>query len=254
MKAELNGIYKSSLPVIDILQISKTVLKRLSTLGYEKHGIYSAEQLIFPQKIQAKSTKYKNRISEQELRLLFIEEFIKAYPKLFYSIETPTIDKFSFGKTYEDIKVDENGQSASLDMCIFERDSDVYKRILNVEFKHKNSGIKNTGKDILKLIQEKQDGVFIHLLENTNIRTICNDGETGVFNKLYKCFVDFQTSWVNENKSIQLIVLSLKQKILLYRNITKTDLENLKDIFFIENGCIKINDIKENNWKIQKFD
>lgn len=254
MEAKLDDTYKSSLPIINILEISKSVLTRLSTLGHEKHNIFSEEQLIFPQKIQANSTKYRNRISEQELRLLFIEEFIKIYSKLYYSIETPTIGKFRFGKTYEDITSIENGRSASLDMCIFKRNVDVYERFLNIEFKHKNSGIKNTGKDILKLFAEKQDGAFIHLLDNTNVNTFCNDKETGVFNKLYRCFFDFQTSWDNDNKSIQIIILSLKQKTLLYRDFTKTDLPNLKDIFHINSGCIKINEIIKYGWTTENLD
>ncbi|WP_396596289.1 hypothetical protein [Dokdonia sp. R86516] len=254
MKAKLNGTYKSSLPLIDIFQISKLVLRRLSALGNERHNNFSEEQLIFPQKIQVNSTKYINRISEQELRLLFIEEFVKLHPTFYYSIETPTIGKFYFGKTYEDISAIKTGQSASLDMCIFERDAEVYKRILNIEFKHRNSGIKNTGKDILKLIKEKQDGAFIHLLENTNIGTICNDRGTGIFNKLHKCFHDFQSNWVNDSKSIQIIIFSLKQNILLYRNISKKDLMYLKDIFYINNERIKMSEIKENGWQIENFD
>ncbi len=76
--------------MVDIIKISKKVLARLSDMDYEKDGGSSKEQLIFPQKVQAKGTKLKNRISEQELRILFIEEFKKANKDLFYSIETPT--------------------------------------------------------------------------------------------------------------------------------------------------------------------
>ena len=63
--------------MIDIIKISKKVLARLSAMDYEKDGGSSIEQLIFPQKVQTKGTKLKDRISEQELRLLFIEELRK---------------------------------------------------------------------------------------------------------------------------------------------------------------------------------
>ncbi|MEA3505372.1 MAG: hypothetical protein U9R32_09310, partial [Bacteroidota bacterium] len=68
-------------------------------------------------------------------------------------------------------------------MCVFERNSNKYERILNIEFKHKNASIKKIGKDVLKLMQEKQNGVFIYLLENTNSGTLRNVSKTreGVF-------------------------------------------------------------------------
>jgi len=131
-------------------------------------------------------------------------------------------------------------------MCVFERTSDVYNRILNIEFKHKNSGIKNIGKDILKLMQEEQDGAFIHLLENTDSGTLYS-----VFNKLFKSFFDFQANWNNENKSIQLLILSLKEKTLIHLNINKIDLINLKEIFFVEKGCGNINQLNGNIWKTE---
>lgn len=238
--------------MIDIVQICKMVLSRLSEMDFEKEGGTSSEQLIFPKKIQAKGTKEKNRISEQELRFLFIEEFKKCNPELFYSIETPTVDKFEFGKSYETIKSDKDGQSASLDMCVFERVLGSYERVLNIEFKHKNAAIKKIGKDVLKLMQENQNGAFIHLLDNTNIGTFCNNRETGLFNKFYKSFSDFQSFWSNDDKCIQLIIISMKQEALIHRKIYKEDLKNLKDIFFIESGCGNITEIKGNGWQVKE--
>lgn len=218
-----------------------------------KMEVIHLSNLFSQKKIQAQGTKQKDRISEQELRLLFIEEFTKNNPELFYSIETPTFDKYNVGKSFESIKADKEGRSASLDMCVFKRTSKNYKRILNIEFKNKTTSIKNIGKDVLKLMQEKQNGVLIHLLNNTNRGTLCNDNETGVFNKLYKSFLKFKVNWSNEDKSIQLIILSLKQGVLIHSKINKTDLNNLKEIFFEENGCGNINDkkIKNNGWNVE---
>jgi len=235
----------------DAVEICKKVLVRLSIMDFEKSGGSSIEQLIFPQKVQAKGNI--NRISEQELRLLFIEEFKKANKDLFYSIETPTEEKYKFGKSYADIKVDKNGQSASLDMCVFERNSNKYERLLNIEFKHKNASIKKIGKDVLKLMQEKQNGAFIHLLNNTDKGTLCNAKETGVFDKLYKSFTDFKDNWNNDKKSIQLIILSLKQEILIHRKICKSDLDNLKEIFFIGTACGNMTEIKGKEWNKYKI-
>ena len=244
--------------MVDAVKISKKVLARLSAMDFEKSGGSSSEQLIFPQKVQAKGAKLKDRISEQELRLLFIEEFKNENKDLFYSIETPTVDKFKVGKEYKTIKTDKEGQSASLDMCVFERNSNKYERILNIEFKHKNASIKKIGKDVLKLMQEKQNGVFVHLLNNTDRGTLCNEKETGVFNKLYKSFTDFKENWTNDDKSIQLIILSLEQKknktpkpILIHRKICKADLGNLKEIFLIDTDCGNMTEIKEKEWKVE---
>ena len=237
--------------MINIVEISRNVLARLSVMDYEKDGGKSKEQLIFPNKFQAKGDI--KRISEQELRLLFIEEFKQANKDLFYSIETPTVNKYKFDKSYNDIKVDNNGQSASLDMCVFRKTPDRYERILNLEFKYKNTGIKNIAKDILKLMAEEQDGAFILLLNNTDKGTLCstNFKRVGVFNKLYKSFSDFKKDWNNDEKCIHLIILSLKQEKLIYKKIKKENLKALKEIFFIDIGCGNIVEIDGNGWKVE---
>ena len=232
------------------VQICRKLLTRLSAMDYELNGSFFIEQLVFPNKVQGKGNI--KRISEQELRFLFIEEFRKDYPKLYYSIETPTQEKYKFGKSYSDIEVNKAGKSASLDMCIFDIVINNFERKLNIEFKHKNASIKIIGKDVLKLISEKQNGAFIHLLNNTDSGTFCNEKETGVFDKLYKSFSDFQEKWNNELKSIQLVIISLKQEILIHREIKKGDLNNLKSIFFIENGCGNIKSVNGNGWIFEK--
>ena len=86
-----------NLKKIDTISLSRNVLVRLSAMDYEhnrKNNGCSSEQLIFPMKTQKKGVV--DRISEQELRLLFIEEFKKTYSNFFYSIEVPTKLKYSF--------------------------------------------------------------------------------------------------------------------------------------------------------------
>lgn len=245
-----------SLDKIDTINLSKVVLTRLTAMDYEKHNEnngYSSEQLIFPVKIQREGKKYVDRISEQELRLLFIEEFKKEYVNLFYSIETPTKSKYSFGKSDEDITSGIDGQSALIDMCVFERISTKYKRVLNIEFKNKNNAYKNIKKDILKLITENTDGVFIHLLKNTDNGSFCNDKNTGVFDKYRESFTSLKEKWNNENKSIQLIIISLKQKTIIHRVLKKDDLRNIESIFFLGNkpNCGNIKNIIGRGWKSQ---
>ncbi|WP_337964772.1 hypothetical protein [uncultured Flavobacterium sp.] len=235
--------------MIDILELSKKVLTRLATLDFEKDGSNSTEQLIFPVKIQSDGSKEIKRISEQELRVLFIEEFKIKYPGLYYSIETPTTGKFSFGKTYEDIKVENEGQLASHDMCVFKKNSINYERIMNIEFKHRNSGIKKTGKDILKLIREEQNGAFIHLLENTNSNTLVS-----IFEKLTTCFTDYQKQWVNEHKTIQLVILSLKQKKLIHCELRKNDLLEIANFLSLQQKFGNIDSFNNSNWSFIDLD
>ena len=235
-------------------EICKEVLTRLSNMDYERIGGSSKEQLIFPNKFPSNEKiktlsekellKYVRR-SEQELRQLFIDVFKDKNQDLFYSIETPTEVRYSFGKSYLDIKVNEEGQSALLDMCVFNRDEGKkkYKRILNIEFKHGNAPIKDIAKDVLKLMREKQNGAFIFLLDNTNSGSLNNIGENrkGVLDKLSQSFEEFhkiKNIW-NGNKYIQIIILSLEHKTngtnptLIYKTLGKDNLKDLKSFFSI---------------------
>lgn len=225
--------------MIDIPKIIYRVLLRLSKMDYEKDGGNSYEQLIFPRKTQAKGEV--NRVSEQELRLLFIEEFKIKYPLLFYSIETPTSVKYCFSKAGE---INATSQSALHDMCIWDRDhSGKYRRKLNIEFKHKNTDIKQIKKDIQKLIQEKEDGVFIHLLDNTDGGTLCS-----VLEKYEKSFSEHSSKWTDENKSIQMVILSLKQGIFIHRILNQNDMTVLRNIFFVEKGFGNVQRFNVSGW------
>lgn len=232
--------------MINILELSKKSLKRLIQIDNEISSGNSHEQLIFPLKIQDGGKKHIIRISEQELRFLFIEEFKIKYPHLYYSIETPTMGKFYFGKSYEEIKRENEGQSASHDMCVFKKnETNHYKRVMNIEFKYRNSGIEKSGKDILKLIREEQNGAFIHLLKNTNSKTLIS-----VFNKLTRCFSDYQTEWTNENKTIQLVILSLEQKKLIHCELRKNDLLKINSYFSSSQEFGNIHNFENSYWNI----
>lgn len=239
----------------DVVQLTKEVLDSLATIGYEKNNIISTEQLIFPLKNQAKGTKVIDRISEQELRQLFIDKFKKNHPELYYSIETPTHLKYKFGKIFDKFEYNENGKSALHDMCVFSNSLHEYCRIFNLEFKSKNPNVNGIGKDILKLVSEKQNGAFIHLLKNTNKNTLCNNIQTGIFDKFFKSFCDFQKCWSgDESKYILIVILSLEQNtrrtkapILMHQKIKKCDLQRLEEIFKYCN----LQNAKDKGWNIQ---
>ena len=211
-----------------IKEINKNVLKRLKTIDSENNGKHFKEQLIFP--INRDNTI---RISEQELRVLFIDE-LKNIPDIFYSIETPTKNKYKFGFSLEDIKLDKNGKSASVDLTIFKKNGSAYKRILNIEFKYSNGKISQIAKDILKLISEEENGAFIWLLKNTNRETL-----PSVLNKIYKSLKKYKNNWKNDTY-IEIVILSLekqtnknKKAFLMYKKITKNDL--LDEILNLKN-------------------
>jgi hypothetical protein len=254
---------------MDILQICKDVLIRLTEMDYERKGGSSNERLIFPNifpsekdgKIFTEEELLKyTRISEQELRFLFVEQFLKDTDKdLFYSVETPTEKKYRFGKTNEDIPIlDDTGRSASIDMCVFKRDSDnKYNRFLNIEFKKANASKKSISKDILKLLNENQNGAFILLLKNTDAGTL-----KSVFQKFSN---SFETHSIKDNlsdnrtTSIDIIILSLEEKrnnngtsFLIHRQINKDSI--LKNIFSFEESLTNINEVKKNGWKIEETD
>ncbi|MFP9098443.1 hypothetical protein ACLI09_05255 [Flavobacterium sp. RHBU_24] len=224
---------------VNILELSKKVLHRLAKMDFEKREGNSDEKLIFPSKFQANGEE-DERISEQELRFIFVEEFRNAYPNLYYSIETPTKKKYKLAKNTKDHKT-EDGRSASHDLSIYKRDSNKYSRILNIEFKYKNSSEQYTSKDILKLIYEDQDAAFIYLVKNTSKRTL-----PSMFEKLKGAFLEYKaTKWINKNKTIMLVILSLEQKKLVHFSIN--DLADLDAVFKIEK--VNINDfIGSDGW------
>lgn len=242
-----------------IEKLCKKVLFRLNNMGSEKDGVFFKENLIFPKKTENSGTKTLERVSEQEFRLLFIEEFKKSFPELHYSIETPTENKYRFGKSLEEIKPDcEQGRSASIDMCIHRWVSgqiSKYERILNIEFKHNNASNDKIGKDILKLMYEGIDGAFIFLLDNTDSGSLSKSHSTvGLFTKLFELFSFFEKYWKEKENDIkqphiQLIIISLKQNTIIYRDINIDDLSNLKHIFYYNEECGDITKISdEKGW------
>lgn len=243
---------------VDVFEICKKVLDNLDEMGWENVVGTSEGHLIFPKK-KVKKEDVK-RISEQELRQLFIEEFKDSYKKthnkLYYSIETPTKNKYKFGRTYNDIikNIGIYKTSALLDMCVFEKDCDEkkYKRILNIEFKHGNAPLKDIAKDVLKLMREKEKGAFIFLLDNTDSGSLNNGSTTrkGVLNKLSESFFKFKGKWEGD-KSIQLVIISLDQKMLIHRTVTCEDLKDTKKRIFSNGtdiGYGNITSVNGNDW------
>lgn len=157
----------------------------------EEGGVFNEKPLsriIFPMK-----RNEPVRISEQELRFIFVEQLNKEISSgwdVFYSVETPTKDTYRF-KNIEP-QIDPNGQSASFDLVIHDKD---YKRIALIEFKANNADTHEHQKDFVKLSNPKEyeeknaETFFIELLNGTSYKTILNlNYKTKEFNGVFRCW------------------------------------------------------------------
>ena len=127
-------------------------------------------RIIFPQyhihKEEEEKRKDYNRISEQELRFIFVEQLNKYADQnnidIYYSVEAPTKNAYIFSSENNDApKVDnENGISS-------------FTKIASIEFKALNPDIINYEKDFCKLNEEDcKSKYFIQIIKNYNARTI----------------------------------------------------------------------------------
>lgn len=145
----------------------------------QKIGTYNnnSSRIIFPLKRESKDKKEEFRISEQELRFVFVEEFNKYCSEnwdAYYSVETPTSKRYDFSNKEKPCKVDDSeGQSAMVDFSIFLKEQDKLTRVALIEFKALNPDKQSYMKDYVKLLNEDQKFVyFIMIVKSANDRTI----------------------------------------------------------------------------------
>lgn len=140
---------------------------------FEKVG----SRLVFPSYYKDKRP-IETRISEQELRFIFVEVF-NAYCDmeqldLYYSVETPTKDTYKyFADSKENPMPHDKGRSAEFDLVIF--DEHMNRRCL-VEFKAKNANEHDHKKDFVKLNNPIEGGndvlrYFIEVIKSYNDNT-----------------------------------------------------------------------------------
>lgn len=147
-------------------------------------------RILFPKYSENRKTPEIDRISEQELRFIFVEQLNKYADEknidLYYSVETPTEDSYDFSNTPEP---SEGGVSARTDLSIYDNQ---FKRICLIEFKALNPVDKSYEKDILKLKRESAGlKYFIQIIKNYNDRTKENlNNKTETMKEVinYKCY------------------------------------------------------------------
>lgn len=149
-----------------IENLIKDSIKKISKIGKEndmKKGILPSgkSRLVFPV-----TRDGEPRFSEQEARLLFVQNLEKQ--KFYYSVETPTKNKFkgfNAGNPEMVNNNDKSGKSGSIDVSLHSGNG---KRIALVEFKYGTSRGKEIEKDFLKLLLDEPESklnYFIHAVE-----------------------------------------------------------------------------------------
>lgn len=181
------------------------VLREVYNNQREGKGVFSSNcgsRIVFP--------LYRNgntRVSEQELRFVFVEQFNKIAKenKLYYSVETPTKYTYRFSRKNAPC-VNKNGQSGEFDMVIHNEQGD---RICLIEFKANFPAVSGYEKDFLKLEKESKidcPAYFIQLVDTLDTllakkRTGGNSGLT-INAKTNKEYLESLISSVRYRKGI----------------------------------------------------
>lgn len=215
--------------------------------------------LIFPKCKHQKEEK--NRISEQESRVLFCKELQRSYHDIFFSIETPTEKKYSFGECLREIKVNNKGKSASSDISLYKMKKGRLKQQINIELKAHNVKLFNIAKDFFKLLSEPYNGLFFHTLESVDNGTLTTNGNhKGVLikykeaiRKLEKQIKDLYLK--DDEQFILFCICSLNPKFVLIKKIFKFNLvKSFSSISFqyeIKDNHIKITD--KDSWEFKRL-
>ena len=117
----------------------------------------------------------KRRVSEQELRFVFVEQLqqiLQDYD-LYYSVETPTKSRYLFSekRKYVEPCISDRGKSASFDLTIKDSNGN---NVAILEFKAKNAHPHEYAKDICKLWNPEEKAkykYFINLFEKIEQKT-----------------------------------------------------------------------------------
>lgn len=193
------------------------------------------------------------RISEQEARFLFASAIEKT-GRYFYTIETPTKEKYRFKPRTQDKNT---FISARSDMSIWKWDKQ-FILMANIELKAHNVQKAHVGKDIEKLIRENITGNWFHLLRNADRGTF-----RSLFEKLTESFMQ-NARYVKEipegkRHRILFFFCVKDKKFSIYKVLTlhnAYDIETgIKDFFALDDYCELEKEPPDpsNDWKIFRY-
>lgn len=187
-------------------EIIRLTFKRLGN-AYRNQEVNKTEfekvgsRLVFPSYYKEKEAT-ETRISEQELRFIFVEVF-NAYCDmeqldLYYSVETPTKDTYiNFADSTKTPKADPIGRCAEFDLVIF--DEKMNRRCL-VEFKANNASEHDHKKDFVKLnnINEGDNDILRYFVEivksytdngkRSTVSSLSGKIKNDLGNVLFRCY------------------------------------------------------------------
>jgi hypothetical protein len=126
--------------------------------------------LVFPTQREKESA----RISEQEMRFLFVKQLEKQN-EFVYAVEAPTAKKYKFSGDGAP-KIDEvNGQSGNVDICLYDK-LNISRLVSQIEFKALNPKQDSYSKDFLKLMCDEAGltNYFVHIIKNSDNGTFSN--------------------------------------------------------------------------------
>lgn len=160
-KQHINNVVRRTFEIVQKVYDNET-----NHLALEDAG----SRVIFP-----RTRNGELRVSEQELRFIFVEQLNKEINdtnwNVYYSVETPTVKRYRFSKG--DIPVeDETGRSGNFDLVI--HDSSL-NRIALIEFKANNPEAKDYAKDFVKLENPNEESClryFIQIVKSANNGTV----------------------------------------------------------------------------------
>ncbi|MBQ3251543.1 MAG: hypothetical protein IJB05_10430 [Bacteroidales bacterium] len=153
-----------------IMAVIEKTLSKLNSLYHRDGGGLENTRLIFPRYWVTKEgerVEGELRVSEQELRFMFVEELNKYCDahrewEVYYSVETPTSNSYQL--------TGEGQQSGCIDLCIHGKD---FKRIALIEFKALNPSEHAHAKDAFKLKHEIEGELryFIEIVKSHDSKT-----------------------------------------------------------------------------------
>lgn len=206
-KEHIDKIIANSFKVLEA--VYKEQFEPKSDIAGTPHLEHVGSRLIFPKY----SKTYRNaeiRLSEQELRFIFVEQFNEycREKKLhwYYSVETPTENRYLF-KEQKKPKRDEGGRSGEFDLTIHD---EYFKRIALIEFKALNPNESCFTKDFLKLREEGKEILtyFIMYIKSYRSATIAQLND-----KIFKATDDDKINYKDPNTNLYCYALEPPENI-----------------------------------------
>jgi hypothetical protein len=227
---------------LELQDVIREVAMQLCGLGTEVSAIRSenSPSLIFPSKRSAGTeTTSAVRVSEAEARLLFALALSRR--SVPFAIEVPTTQLYSFkGST---------AMSARIDLVAYAPDAAIpgnLYRHLDVEFKAHNAPPESIRKDLEKLLREGQDGLWFHVLQNIDSRTL-----HALLAKFHAGLEALGSVRGASNRQLTIAMVVLGKRLLLFRTIdVQTDSSRALGFeYVVRRGRVKV--LNPNGWCVE---